>query len=186
MNEIELKRIWVLLTNMFDMGSFTYDQFKQKMSTPDGRKGFFEKYGQTIKLGTFDEYEKKLVGLSSPEVKTVTTKYVTQYPNDTKPNKAFKSRPCDENVFPWTYGCKNRKIGQMNDIYFGDTYGDIYGNNLYTKLESLGSFKSPGEKDGQISEKIYNMTLQDSLQENKKIVVKETVKKVLKERLNKK
>jgi hypothetical protein len=119
-----------------------------------------------------------------PQEKTVTTKYVTQYPNETKPNKAFKSRPCDENVFPWTYGCKNKKIGQMNDIYFGDTYGDIYGNNLYTKLESLGSFKAPGEKDGQISEKIYNMTLQDSLQENQKIVVKETVKKVLKERLN--
>ena len=190
MNEIELKRIWVLLTNTFDMGTFTYDQFKQKMSTPDGRKGFFEKYGQTIKLGTFDEYEKKLVGSSSPEVKTVTTNYVTKYPSTQNPKKAFNWKPCDENTYPWTYGCKNTKIGQMNLSLFGDRYGDIFGDELMNALESYGYFGGPNEKNGQISKTIYDkVTVRDAQQQNEsanKKVVKETVKKVLKERLNKK
>lgn len=175
MNEIELKKIWDLFVSKFTV-NYTYEQFKQKMSIPENVDKFYKKYGQEL-------------GLDNPQEKTVTTKYVTQYPNEPKPNRAFKSRPCDENVFPWTYGCKNNKIGQMNDIYFGDTYGNIYGNNLYVKLKSLGSFEAPGEKDGQISEKIYNMTLEDSLQENQQIsrkkIVKEAVKNILKERLNK-
>ena len=123
---------------------------------------------------------------STPE-QTPTTKIVTQYPLPPKPAQAFKSKPCDENTYPWTKGCMNNKIGQMNQVYFGDTYNNIYGNQLYNELLSLGYFSAPGQKDGEITKFIYDEVMKDSLQENKKLnrkkIVKETVKNVLKERL---
>ena len=127
---------------------------------------------------------------TSPEEKTVTTNYVTKYPSTQNPKKAFNWKPCDENIYPWTYGCKNTKIGQMNLSLFGDRYGDIFGDELMNALESYGYFGGPNEKNGQISKTIYDkVTVRDAQQQNEsfnKKVVKETVKKVLKERLNKK
>jgi hypothetical protein len=125
------------------------------------------------------------------------TKPTTQQPAPPQEKKVapaysstFKSKPCDENTYPWTRGCKNNKIGQMNQIYFGDRYGDIYGDDLYYRLESLGYFYKNGEKEGEISKAIYDGVLKDSLQENefshRKKIVKETVKNVLKQRFNKK
>lgn len=125
-----------------------------------------------------------------PQEKTVTTNYVTKYPSTQNPKKAFNWKPCDENTYPWTYGCKNTKIGQMNLSLFGDRYGDIFGDELMNALESYGYFGGPNEKNGQISKTIYDkVTVRDAQQQNEsanKKVVKETVKKVLKERLNKK
>jgi hypothetical protein len=125
-----------------------------------------------------------------PEEKTVTTNYVTKYPSTQNPKKAFNWKPCDENTYPWTYGCKNTKIGQMNLSLFGDRYGDIFGDELMNSLESYGYFGGPNEKKGEISKTIYDkVTVRDAQQQNEsfnKKVVKETVKKVLKERLNKK
>ena len=125
-----------------------------------------------------------------PEEKTVTTNYVTKYASTQNPKKAFTWKPCDENTYPWTYGCKNTKIGQMNLSLFGDRYGDIFGDELMNALESYGYFGGPNEKNGQISKTIYDkVTVRDAQQQNEsfnKKVVKETVKKVLKERLNKK
>lgn len=125
-----------------------------------------------------------------PEEKTITTNYVTKYPSTQNPKKAFNWKPCDENTYPWIYGCKNTKIGQMNLSLFGDRYGDIFGDELMNALESYGYFGGPNEKNGQISKTIYDkVTVRDAQQQNEsanKKVVKETVKKVLKERLNKK
>ena len=140
-------------------------------------------------VGTINQLKNK--------VSSDTSKTTTQQPSPPKEKKVapaysstFKSRPCDENTYPWTRGCKNNKIGQMNQIYFGDRYGDIYGDDLYYRLESLGYFYKTGEKEGEISKAIYDGVLKDSLQENqishRKKVVKETVKNVLKQRLNKK
>jgi len=113
----------------------------------------------------------------APEQKKVAPAYST----------TFKSKPCDENTFPWTKGCMNNKIGQMNQIYFGDRYGNIYGDDLYYQLRSLGYFAAQGQKDGEITQYIYDGVLKDSLQESnnfeRKKIVKETVKNVLKERL---
>lgn len=127
---------------------------------------------------------------AAPEEKTVTTNYVTKYPSTQNPKKAFNWKSCDENTYPWTYGCKNTKIGQMNLSLFGDRYGDIFGDELMNALESYGYFGGPNEKKGEISKTIYDkVTVRDAQQQNESInkkVVKETVKKVLKERLNKK
>lgn len=100
----------------------------------------------------------------------------------------FKTKKCDENTYPWTKGCVNTKIGQMNQAYFGDRYGDTYGDELYMQLNSLGYFDAPGQKDGEITKYIYDGVMNDRrVDETKKLdrkkVVKETVKNVLKERL---
>lgn len=169
MNEVEIKKLWNLLISKFDMGDYTYEQFKQKMSTPEGVDGFYKKYGKELGLN------------NNP--KPVQKKVAPSY------SSTFKSKPCDENTFPWTKGCMNNKIGQMNQVYFGDRYGNIYGDDLYYQLRSLGYFSAQGQKDGEITQYIYDGVMKDSLQENeiseRKKVVKETVKKVLKERLNK-
>lgn len=103
----------------------------------------------------------------------------------------FKTKKCDENVYPWTRGCVNTKIGQMNQAYFGDRYADTYGDELYMQLNSLGYFDAPGQKDGEITKYIYDGVMNDrrvdEMKElDRKKVVKETVKNVLKQRLNKK
>jgi hypothetical protein len=177
MNEVEIKKLWDLLSSKYDMGTYTYEEFKKRMSTPEGVKGFYKKYGQEL-------------GLNDTQEKTVTTNYVTKYPSTQNPKKAFTWKPCDENTYPWTYGCKNTKIGQMNLSLFGDRYGDIFGDELMNALESYGYFGGSNEKKGEISKTIYDkVTVRDAQQQNEsanKKVVKETVKKVLKERLNKK
>lgn len=225
MNEKELQNIWNKFTSKFNVTKLglDYEKFKLKMDTTDKRKKFFDKYSQSLDLGDYGNYEKRItqttpdstepsksqdgnnwlqnvvgtINQLKNKVSSDTTKPTTQQPEPSKEKKVapaysstFKSKPCDENTYPWTRGCKNNKIGQMNQIYFGDRYGDIYGDDLYYQLRSLGYFGAPNQKDGEITQFIYDGVLKDSLQEseisNRKKVVKETVKNVLKQRLNKK
>jgi hypothetical protein len=60
MNETELKRIWSILSSKFNMGTFTYDMFKQNMSNVEGRKKFWSKYSKDLKLDDYNLYEKNL------------------------------------------------------------------------------------------------------------------------------
>ena len=123
-----------------------------------------------------------------PPPKPVTTiDYKVKYPSTQDPTKPFNSRPCDEKVYDWDYGCKNNKIGLMNKILFGDDYGKIYGDELLSKLRNL---RYLGQSEIKITEDIYNKVLKlgeeqgyVKLQES---IVKETVKNILKERLIKK
>jgi hypothetical protein len=127
-----------------------------------------------------------------------TTNPTTQQPTPPQEKKVapkftsrFKTKKCDENTYPWTRGCVNNKIGQMNQTYFGDRYADTYGDELYMQLDSLGYFDAPGQKDGEITQYIYDGVMNDRRVDETKIlgrkkVVKETVKNVLKERLKKK
>lgn len=127
-----------------------------------------------------------------------TTKPTTQQPVPPQEKKVapkftsrFKTRKCDENTYPWTRGCVNNKIGQMNQAYFGDRYADTYGDELYMQLDSLGYFDAAGQKDGEITQYIYDGVMNDRRVDETKIlgrkkIVKETVKNVLKQRFNKK
>lgn len=190
------------LLKVDDIKNYTkkeYEKIKQKISpensttpepqTTDSTKTQDSSNWLQNVMGTINQLKNK--------VSSDTTKPTTQQPTPPKEKKVapaysstFKSKPCDENTYPWTRGCKNNKIGQMNQIYFGDRYGDIYGDDLYYQLRSLGYFGAPNQKDGEITQFIYDGVLKDSLQENeisnRKKVVKETVKNVLKQRLNKK
>lgn len=120
-------------------------------------------------------------------VKTID--YKVKYPSTQNPTKPFTYRDCDEKVYNWDYGCKNYKIGIMNEIFFGDgkTFEGIYGRELLTKLRNLAIL---GPNETKITEDIYNEVLKMGkergyvkLQES---IVKETVKNILKERLIKK
>ena len=196
-NELELKKIWDKLGQKFSdqRNQFTYDYFKTNMQSPEGRKKFWDMFHNKIDLGDYVTYEKNLTTDSStpsvtspPPPKPVTTiDYKVKYPSTQDPTKPFNSRPCDEKVYDWDYGCKNNKIGLMNKILFGDDYGKIYGDELLSKLRNL---RYLGQSETKITEDIYNKVLKlgeeqgyVKLQES---IVKETVKNILKERLIKK
>jgi hypothetical protein len=108
--------------------------------------------------------------------------------SDTPTPHALNSKTCTD--FPFTIGCINPKIGQLNKIFLGDELSDIFDNHLYKSLLSDGYFDMPGEKRGEISQTLYNSAIKNSKEQNESInnkkVIKETVKKVLKERILKK
>jgi hypothetical protein len=113
---------------------------------------------------------------------------VTKYDPVTNKHEGLTTKKCDN--FPFTIGCINPKIGMLNNIYFGDPMDNVYSKVLYNALYSDANFGMPGEKDGVISQTLYDRVIKNSQKQNesinKKSVIKQTVKKVLKERLNKK
>jgi len=199
-NELELKKIWDKLGEKFSdqRKQFTYDYFKTNMQSADGRKKFWNMFHDKIDLGgDYNTYEKNLttdtVSSTSqqptstpPPAPVKTIDYKVKYPSTQDPTKPFNWRSCDEKIYNWEYGCKNNKIGQMNEILFGQgqRYGDIYGTELLSKLRNLRYLDQSQTK---ITEDIYNKVLKlgeeqgtSNLQET---IVKETVKNILKERL---
>jgi hypothetical protein len=64
MNETELKTLWDKLQGKLNVG--TFESFKNKMTTQEQRKRFFDKYYQKLKdefnftLGNYDDFEKRL------------------------------------------------------------------------------------------------------------------------------
>jgi hypothetical protein len=200
-NELELKKIWVKLGEKFSdqRKQFTYEYFKNNMQSEDGRKKFWNMFHDKIDLGKdFNTYEKNLTtdtltsttqqtaSVPPPPEPVKTIDYKIKYPSEIDPTKPFNYRNCDDNVYDWDYGCKNDKIGEMNQILFGQgkTLNGIYGSTLLTKLKNLGYLKSNETK---ITEKIYNQVIKlgeeqgyVKLQES---IVKQTVKNILKERL---
>jgi hypothetical protein len=70
MNETELKKLWDKLQGKLNVG--TFESFKSKMSTPEQRKKFFDKYYQQLKdsynfnLGNYTDFENRLKGATQP------------------------------------------------------------------------------------------------------------------------
>lgn len=185
MNEKELQDLWKKLKNgVDDLGNYTYDKFKERMLTADGRSNFYKLYGDHLQLGDFELWEKNLINTQP------VSKKIIQYVLPPKQDKTLVIKNCNKNIFPWKKGCKNEKIAQLNQILLGDTNEGIYGTQLYNYISNLGLFRLPNEKEGEISEFIYKKLIENSVQESevkiRKKVVKETVKNVLKQRLNKK
>jgi hypothetical protein len=73
MNEQELKNLWDKINAKYTVKDFTYEKFKEQLSTQDLRSRFHNKYGTALQLGTVDEFEKRMT---------------TQSPASTAPNKA--------------------------------------------------------------------------------------------------
>ena len=84
--------------------------------------------------------------------------------------------------FPFTLGCSNKLIGDLNaSLFDGDRMNDVYNDELQNDLDNSGNFwKNPNKE---ITKEIYNNVM-DRLR--KRGVIKETVKKVLKEYIIKK
>jgi hypothetical protein len=69
MNETELKKLWDKLQGKLNVG--TFESFKNKMSTPEQRKKFFDKYYQQLKdsynfnLGIYTDFENRLKAVTT-------------------------------------------------------------------------------------------------------------------------
>lgn len=199
-NELELKKIWDKLGEKFSdqRNQFTYDYFKNNMQSIDGRKKFWNMFHDKIDLGgDYNTYEKNL---STDTISSTTQQSTVQQPNPPKtidykvkypaaqdPTKPFNSRPCDEKIYDWDYGCKNNKIGLMNTILFGDEYGKIYGPELLTILRNI---RYLGPNETKITQNIYDNVIKLGEEQGntnlKESIVKQTVKNILNERLIKK
>jgi hypothetical protein len=89
------------------------------------------------------------------------------------------NRDCDD--YPFKPGCINDDIGDLNLMFFNDRRGNVFGTRLLKKLNSMGLI-SPNDKNPEITPEIFNQVMSKF----KKNVIKESVKKVLKEYTNKK
>ena len=96
--------------------------------------------------------------------------YFNNDQKDTTPTK-------DCSDFPFTLGCVNTKIGDLNAKFFrGNRYGDMYNKQLEKFLDNRGYFSdSKNELTRGTWEYLMNVN-----------IIKESVKKVLKEYFNKK
>ena len=96
--------------------------------------------------------------------------------NDKKTYVATKK--CDD--FPFTLGCSNKLIGDLNaSLFNGDRMNDVYSDELQNTLDNSGSFSIRDNPNMEITKDLFTKLI------NRK-VIKETVKKVLKEYIIKK
>ena len=58
MNEIELEKLFNIVSVKFDVGD--YDTFKSKMMTKEDRKKFYDKVSVKFNVGNYDDFEKRL------------------------------------------------------------------------------------------------------------------------------
>ena len=63
------------------------------------------------------------------------TKYDAITPEDRI--EGFKWRDCENKDFPYEFGCKNTKIGQMNECLFGSKLNGIFGSDLWEAMKDL-------------------------------------------------
>jgi hypothetical protein len=86
------------------------------------------------------------------------------------------------NSFPFELGCKNSLIGDLNQKFFGNRRQDTYTKLLQNRLDNRAYFSIDNEEKT-ITKEIWDQIMRSS---EKSKIVKETVKKVLKEHINKK
>lgn len=85
------------------------------------------------------------------------------------------TKPCSD--FPFTLGCVNTKIGDLSAKFFsGDRSNDTYDKELENFLDNMGYFPSSSKE---ITQDLWVKLMNKS-------IIKETIKKVLKEYINKK
>jgi len=108
------------------------------------------------------------------EIPVVRTKPL-YFNRDKKDNTPTKS--CND--FPFTLGCINTKIGDLNaELFSGNRKNDTYTKGLQKFLDNTGNFGSRNP-NMEITKDLWNELMNKS-------IIKESVKKVLKEYINKK
>ena len=135
---------------------------EEPTSTPDTDTTIEKKKDTTVPI------EKKKDEI--PVVRTNTLRFN----NDKKTYVATKN--CDD--FPFTLGCSNKLIGDLNaSIFNGNRMNDVYSDELQNTLDNGGNFwKNPNME---ITKDLWTKLM------NRKII-KESIKKVLKEYIIKK
>ena len=105
---------------------------------------------------------------------TVVNKQYTKYNAITPEDriKGFRWRDCQNKDFPYEYGCKNTKIGQMNECLLDSTLGDIFGNDLWEKMKDLAIDNEKKE----ITQEMYDKVMLSCKQQEESIEIKKIIK----------
>jgi hypothetical protein len=125
-----------------------------------------------------DEKKKPTPAEKEKEEIPVVRTNTLHFNNDKKTYVATKK--CDD--FPFSLGCSNKLIGDLNaSLFNGDRRNDVYNDGLQNLLDNSGSFGVNSNME--ITKEIYDDVM-NRLRKNN--IIKETVKKVLKEYIIKK
>lgn len=117
MNESELKTLWDKLQGKLNVG--TFESFKNKMTSQEQRKRFFDKFYQKLKdefnftLGNYDDFEKRLSTTSTNNTPTPdNTGTPTPTPTPRKRGTQLSSQDYEGIDFKYKYpGDKNYRYG---------------------------------------------------------------------------
>ena len=162
-----------------DGKSFTYDILGHKGTATkvkdSSSKGSTEKSDSTNKSDSNDKSDDKKP--YKPHQTTIRSK-TTDYNKIDEPNLIIKD--CSD--FPFGLGCKNKLIGDINQKLLGNRRQDTYTKLVQNYLDNMG-FMKLDNKENLLTKEVYDKIM--GLSENTEII-KKTVKKVLKEYINKK
>jgi hypothetical protein len=162
-----MRLFWERVSKILNIGP--YEDFKSAMGDPKRRKTFHTEISKSMNIGTFEEFEKRMLGDETPTIKTKTLTFDNTYVDKT-PTKS-----CDK--FPFELGCINTKIGDLNAKFFsGNRYNDTYNKQLENFLENKGYFSN---SNNELTKETWDYLMN-------KNIIKESIKKVLKEYINKK
>ena len=164
-----LRLFWQRISEKFNIGP--YEDFKSAMSDPARRKNFHTEISKSFNIGTFEEFEKKIVGDATPILKTTKVTF-EKTPEDKTPTKQCLD-------FPFELGCVNPKIGDFNAATFrGNRFNDTYTSTVQMFLDKHRWFTKENPNK-EMTRDIWNEFMNKS-------VINESIKKVLKEYINKK
>lgn len=163
--------------------SFVNDQFilKYKILLKE-----FSITGTKEKTATSEPTDKKDNKKKTDSVTSTTTKTDTKKSEipvvkskplyfDKNKKDALPTKDCGD--FPFTLGCVNTKIGDLSAKFFsGDRSNDTYDKELENFLDNMGYFPNSSKE---ITQDLWIKLMNKS-------IIKESVKKVLKEHINKK
>jgi hypothetical protein len=178
--------------NVFDISSLKLGQTLEKVITFND-KGFVLQYmsfiinaTKVVGSGVDDDAPDEDDDETPNSVPNTTTNPDNKKPNipivKSKPlyfNKQKKvdvvTKPCGD--FPFTLGCVNTKIGDLNaKLFGGDRLNDTYGKELENLLLNTGNFSN---SNNELTQDTWSYIMNKS-------VIRESIKKVLKEYINKK
>jgi len=158
-----------------DLNSFDYDVYITKGTAT--RSGEKIKNVEKNKNDNTDD-QKKPEKKFEPDYK----KSVLKFDNNKNYTDNTPSKDC--NSFPFTLGCVNTKIGDLNAVLFnGDRMGDKFNETLENSLDNTGWINKYKNPNSEITQELWDK-LMKQMRMNE--VVKNTVKKVLKEYIIKK
>ena len=164
-----LRLFWERISAKFNIGP--YEDFKSAMGDPNRRKTFHTEISKSFNIGTFEEFERKILGDTTPMLKTRTITF------EKTPEDKIPTKQCSD--FPFQLGCINPKIGDFNATVFrGDRYNDTYTTRVQSYLDG-NSWFTKENPNKELTQDLWNKFMN-------KGVIKESIKKVLKEYINKK
>ena len=110
MNEIELEKLFNIVSVKFDVGD--YDTFKSKMMTKEDRKKFYDKVSVKFNVGNYDDFEKRLSTSQQTTPTPDNTGTPTPTPTPRKRGKILNPQDYEGIDFKYKYpGDKNYRYG---------------------------------------------------------------------------